>query len=204
MDTDYDYLFKVVVIGDAGVGKTCVVKRYCDGGFSDTGIPTIGVDFSIKTLKIGPKTLKFQIWDTAGQERFRTITHSYYRSADAVIIVYDITSHESFQSINMWLQEIQRYCGVSVFKVLIGNKSDKLESRQVQKEDGTAVAEKDNMPFFETSAKENSGIDQLFHNLGEQLLAQQVGKLKPGGLERGNVLKGETVSVTGEKSWGCC
>eukprot|EP01083_Nonionella_stella_P172877 594594_1 len=106
---EYDYLLKVVMVGDSGVGKSSLLKRFANRDFTGDYISTIGVDFEIKTLEIDGKTVKLQIWDTAGQERFRTITSSYYRGAHGIIIVYDITDKESFDNVRQWLFEIDRY-----------------------------------------------------------------------------------------------
>ena len=119
---DYDYLFKLVLIGDTGVGKSCLLLRFADDAFTESYISTIGVDFRFRTVKIENKTFKLQIWDTAGQERFRTITSAYYRGADGIIMVYDVTDRESFDHIQDWLHEVNRYATEGTCKLLIGNK----------------------------------------------------------------------------------
>ena len=124
MGSEYDYLFKILLIGDSGVGKSSVLGRFVDKVFTDTYISTIGVDFKIRTLNIDGKAVKLQIWDTAGQERFRTITTSYYRGVHAVILVYDVTDILSFNNISNWLKEVQRYAPDNAIKLLIGNKCD--------------------------------------------------------------------------------
>ncbi|KAK8374984.1 hypothetical protein O3P69_010971 [Scylla paramamosain] len=118
-DDEFDYLFKVVVIGDCGVGKTCVVQRFKSGNYVERHGNTIGVDFSMKSLIVDRKKVKLQIWDTAGQERFRTITQSYYRSANGVVIVYDITKRSSFLSVQRWMEEVRRYTHQHVAIILI-------------------------------------------------------------------------------------
>ncbi|XP_022086232.1 ras-related protein Rab-30-like isoform X2 [Acanthaster planci] len=117
---DYKYLFKVVLIGNAGVGKTCLVRRFTQGLFPPGQGATIGVDFMIKTVEIGGEKVKLQIWDTAGQERFRSITQSYYHSADALVLVFDVTSTESFNALPSWLKEVEQYASPKVISVLVG------------------------------------------------------------------------------------
>ena len=137
MGNEFDYLFKLLLIGDSSVGKSCFLLRFSDDSYVDSYISTIGVDFKIRTLEMDGKTIKLQIWDTAGQERFRTITSSYYRGAHGIIIVYDITDMESFNNVKQWLSEIDKYANDSVRKLLVGNKCDLAESRVVD----TAVAQ---------------------------------------------------------------
>lgn len=131
---EYDYLFKLLLIGDSSVGKSCLLLRFADDSYVDTYISTIGVDFKIRTIDLDGKTVKLQIWDTAGQERFRTITSSYYRGAHGIIIVYDVTDMESFNNIKQWLSEIDRYASDNVCKLLVGNKCDLVDSKVVDTE----------------------------------------------------------------------
>ena len=109
MNSEYDYLFKLLLIGDSGVGKSCLLLRFADDTYTESYISTIGVDFKIRTIELDGKTIKLQIWDTAGQERFRTITSSYYRGAHGIIVVFDVTDQESFNNVKQWLHEIDRY-----------------------------------------------------------------------------------------------
>ena len=117
MNPEYDYLFKLLLIGDSGVGKSCLLLRFADDTYSESYISTIGVDFKIRTIEHDGKTIKLQIWDTAGQERFRTITSSYYRGAHGIIVVYDVTDQDSFDNVKQWLQEIERYASENVKKL---------------------------------------------------------------------------------------
>ncbi|XP_043310255.1 ras-related protein Rab-43-like [Cervus canadensis] len=118
-DEQYDFLFKLVLVGDASVGKTCVVQRFKTGAFSERQGSTIGVDFTMKTLEIQGQRVKLQIWDTAGQERFRTITQSYYRSANGAILAYDITKRSSFLSVPHWIEDVRKYAGSNIVQLLI-------------------------------------------------------------------------------------
>ncbi|XP_009404831.2 ras-related protein RIC1-like [Musa acuminata AAA Group] len=162
MNNEYDYLFKLLLIGDSSVGKSCLLIRFADDSYVDSYISTIGVDFKIRTVELDGKTIKLQIWDTAGQERFRTITSSYYRGAHGIIIVYDITEMESFNNIKQWLSEIDRYASDSVCKLLVGNKCDLVEDRVVETEKAKAFADSLGIPFIETSAKDSINVEKAF------------------------------------------
>ncbi|CAN1259167.1 Ras-related protein RABD2b [Linum perenne] len=146
MNSEYDYLFKLLLIGDSGVGKSCLLLRFADDSYLDSYISTIGVDFKIRTVEQDGKTIKLQIWDTAGQERFRTITSSYYRGAHGIIVVYDVTDLESFNNVKQWLSEIDRYASENVNKLLVGN----------------AFADEIGIPFMETSAKNAANVEDAF------------------------------------------
>ncbi|KAL6998708.1 Ras-related protein RABD2a [Sarracenia purpurea var. burkii] len=157
-----DYLFKLLLIGDSGVGKSCLLLRFADDSYLDSYISTIGVDFKIRTVEQDGKTIKLQIWDTAGQERFRTITSSYYRGAHGIIIVYDITDPESFNNVKQWLSEIDRYATENVNKLLVGNKCDLDANRAVSYETAKAFADEIGIAFMEASAKDAINVEQAF------------------------------------------
>ncbi|QCE12509.1 Rab family [Vigna unguiculata] len=162
MNPEYDYLFKLLLIGDSGVGKSCLLLRFADDSYIESYISTIGVDFKIRTVEQDGKTIKLQIWDTAGQERFRTITSSYYRGAHGIIIVYDVTDEDSFNNVKQWLSEIDRYASDSVNKLLVGNKCDLADNRAVSYDTAKAFADEIGIPFMETSAKDATNVEQAF------------------------------------------
>ncbi|CAG9804313.1 ras-related protein Rab-35 [Chironomus tepperi] len=169
MARDYDHLFKLLIIGDSGVGKSSLLIRFSDNTFSGSYITTIGVDFKIRTVVIGGERVKLQIWDTAGQERFRTITNTYYRGTHGVIVVYDVTNGESFANVKRWLQEIDSNCEV-VNKVLVGNKNDDPQRKVVLTEDAQRFANQMGIQLFETSAKDNLNVEEMFLAITEKVL----------------------------------
>ena len=196
---EYDHLFKVIIIGDSGVGKSSLMSRFADDLYSESYISTIGVDFKIRTLTIDGKVIKMQIWDTAGQERFRTITSSYYRGSHGVMVVYDITDAESFESVkNMWLSEIAKSAGDDVCKFLVGNKCDLTGRRAVARETAEAFAEERGIHFFETSAKTSTNVDDAFR-------AMASGAMERRGQQQLHRLRGETVDLRYRESrQKCC
>nr|POF17681.1 gtp-binding protein ypt1 [Quercus suber] len=165
----YDYLFKLLLIGDSGVGKSCLLLRFADDTYTESYISTIGVDFKIRTIELDGKTVKLQIWDTAGQERFRTITSSYYRGAHGICVVYDVTDMDSFNNVKQWLQEIDRYATEGVNKLLVGNKSDMTDKKVVEYTVAKEFADSLGIPFLETSAKNASNVEQAFLTMARQI-----------------------------------
>jgi small GTP-binding protein len=161
---DCDYLFKIIAIGDSGVGKSSLITQYVDNIFTDSYISTIGVDFKIKTIEHLGKTIKLQIWDTAGQERFRTITTSYYRGANGIIIVFDKTNKQTFLNIDKWLDEVKYHSKENVKIILIGNKSD-LPDIEVTEKEIIDFCKNNNMCYIETSAKTGNNVDNIFEKL---------------------------------------
>ncbi|KAI0738018.1 GTP-binding protein ypt1 [Daedaleopsis nitida] len=161
MPDGYDYLFKLLLIGDSGVGKSCLLLRFAEDSFTDSYLSTIGVDFKIRTIELEGKTVKLQIWDTAGQERFRTIAAAYYRGAHGIIMVYDVTEAETFSNVKGWMQEIERYASEDVKKLIIGNKSDLVE-RKVVEYSTAKFADTLSIPFIETSAKNSTNVEEAF------------------------------------------
>jgi len=165
----YDFLIKLLLIGDSAVGKSCLLLRFCDDAWTPSFITTIGIDFKIRTIELDGKRIKLQIWDTAGQERFRTITTAYYRGAMGILLVYDITNRLSFENIRGWNNNIEQHASDGVNKILIGNKSDWTDKRMVTSEEGQALADELGMKFFETSAKMNEGVEQAFFTLARDI-----------------------------------
>jgi len=150
------------LIGDSGVGKSCLLARFTDSTFTVAFINTIGIDFRIKTFDLDGKRIKLQIWDTAGQERFRTITTAYYRGAMGVLLIYDTTHEQSFKNVNEWMHTVDRNASTNIIKVLIGNKCDMVEDKVVDTSIGKALAEKLGALFLETSAKTNLNVEEAF------------------------------------------
>ncbi|XP_010893447.1 ras-related protein Rab-19 [Esox lucius] len=172
-DDSFDFLFKIILIGDSNVGKTCVVQSFKSGQFSEKQQNTIGVDFTVRTLDIEGKKIKMQVWDTAGQERFRTITQSYYRSAHGAMIAYDITRRSTFESVPHWIREVELYGAANVVLCLIGNKSDMESERRVLFQEACSMAEERGiLAALETSAKENQNVDDAFMMMARELLAR--------------------------------
>ncbi|EDW65844.1 ras-related protein Rab-35 [Drosophila novamexicana] len=169
MARHFDHMFKLLIIGDSGVGKSSLLIRFSDDTFSGSYITTIGVDFKIRTVVIDGLRVKLQIWDTAGQERFRTITSTYYRGTHGVIIVYDVTNGDSFANVRRWLEEIQNNCDV-VNKVLVGNKNDDPDRKVVITEDAQRFARQMDIELFETSAKDNLNVEDMFLSITRQVL----------------------------------
>jgi len=166
---DYDHLFKLLIIGDSGVGKSSLLVRFADNHFSGNYITTIGVDFKIRTIELGGERVKLQIWDTAGQERFRTITSTYYRGTHGVIVVYDVSSGESFANVKRWLHEIDANCDV-VNRILVGNKNDDPDRKVVLTEDARRFADQMGIQLFETSAKDNINVEEMFRSVTSLVL----------------------------------
>ncbi|KAM6202236.1 ras-related protein Rab-19 [Rhynchocyon petersi] len=172
-EENFDYLFKIILIGDSNVGKTCVVQHFQSGIYTEAQQNTIGVDFTVRSLEIEGKKVKMQVWDTAGQERFRTITQSYYRSAHAAVIAYDLTRRATFESVPHWIHEVEKYGAANLVIMLIGNKADLWDQRQVLFEDACTLAEKHGLlAVLETSAKESRNIDEVFLLMAKELMVR--------------------------------
>lgn len=200
--TEYDYLFKLLLIGDSGVGKSCLLLRFADHTYTESYISTIGVDFKIRTIDLDGKTIKLQIWDTAGQERFRTITSSYYRGAHGIIVVYDVTDMESFNNVKQWLAEIERYACEGVNKLLVGNKCDLVQKKVVDYEMAKAFADSLDIPFLETSAKNATNVEKAFLTMAAEIKNRIANQPQVKAPAKGNVVvSGEQVSSNGG---GCC
>jgi small GTP-binding protein len=170
----YNYIFKIILIGNSNVGKSSILKRYIQKVFDDNYSCTIGVDFFMKSITIGEKTIKLQLWDTAGTEKFRSITTGYYRGANAALVVFDLTSKKSFTALNEWIQNYYKYSNPDSVKnvVIIGNKCDLTESREVKEEEINDFIKDNNITYFETSAKDGKNIDECFNHMAQKLIEQ--------------------------------
>ena len=170
----YDDLFKLVIIGDSGVGKSSILLRFADDTFTDNYYSTIGVDFRFKCVDIGERKCKLQIWDTAGQERFKTVTSAYYRGADGIIIVFDQTDRESFNNVQNWIDDISKYSTEEPAKLIIANKDDiPNERKSVKMEDISELEKKTGLEVIKTSAKTGENIDYAFKKLTQKLLLER-------------------------------
>ncbi len=205
MNNDYDYLFKILLIGNSGVGKSSLLLRFADDTFTGNFMPTIGVDFKIRTLDVKGKTIKLQIWDTAGQERFKTITSSYYKGAHGIIVVYDVTDKESFKNIDSWMNEIEKHASDNVSKIMCGNKSDLEDSRQVSTDEGKELADTYNIRFIESSAKDNSNVEEAFTLMTKEIKSRVVHTEAKGPIQtQGKRLTQKSKSMGKKKKGGCC
>jgi len=202
--SEYDYLFKLLLIGDSGVGKSCLLLRFADDTYTESYISTIGVDFKIRTIELEGKTVKLQIWDTAGQERFRTITSSYYRGAHGIIVVYDVTDNDTFTNVKQWLQEIDRYASEGVNKLLVGNKSDLTSKKVVEYAVAKEFSDQLTIPFLETSAKNATNVEQAFLTMAKQIKDRMGSTSTPaGGAGKSSVITpGQNVQQ--QQAGGCC
>ena len=165
----YNYLFRYIIIGSTAVGKSQIIKRFTTDTFNEKYGATIGVEYDEKNIEIEGKITRIQIWDTAGQERFKSITRGYYKNCVCAIIVYDITSRESFNDITNWIKDCKNYSPKTVLMALIGNKCDLEENRLISTEEGQQLADKNEITFYETSAKEGTNIKEIFQKTGEKI-----------------------------------
>jgi len=200
-DNPFDMQIKLLMIGDSGVGKTCLLLRYANDSFSPTFITTIGIDFKIKNINLDGKRIKLQIWDTAGQERFRTITTSYFRGAQGILLVYDVTDRQTFISIRNWVAQIQMHADVNVNKILIGNKCDMQDLRQVSHEEGESLAKEYNIHFFETSAKNDTNVEKSFLTIATDVKERL---MTDGGSDRPDDRRRLQEPAAGGKGKKCC
>ncbi|XP_057721003.1 ras-related protein RABE1d-like [Arachis stenosperma] len=207
---DYDYLIKLLLIGDSGVGKSCLLLRFTDDTFTTSFITTIGIDFKIRTVELDGKRIKLQIWDTAGQERFRTITSAYYRGAMGILLVYDITDESSFENIRNWIRNIEEHASDNVNRILVGNKADMDESKRVvPTSKGQALANEYGIKFFETSAKTNLNVEKIFLSISREVkhrLSDRGPKPEPQTVKIGKheQTRGSTASATVSHIPACC
>ncbi len=191
-------------MGNSNVGKSSLFLRFVDDIWNDTFVPTIGVDFKIKTFDIDEKKIKMQIWDTAGQERFKNIIASYYRGAHGILLIYDVTDKDSFKNLSNWIIEIEKNSSKQVLKVLIGNKTDLEDKRVVTYNQGKEFADTYGLKYIETSAKKNLNVNEAFETLGRELIIaseeKKITKQKQN--KKITVAKAQDLNV--EKKNGCC
>lgn len=188
---DCDYLFKIVMIGDSGVGKTNIMTKFSRNIFSQTSKATIGVDFASRSISIDDKHIKIQIWDTAGQERYRAITSSYYRNSSGIMLVYDITNENTFEHCTKWLTELRGNIGITIPILLIGNKNDIVYQRTVGEDKAKDFAKSNNLMFMETSALDGTNIDAAFNILAKHIYDATVKAIEEekSGLKAEDILK---------------
>ncbi|XP_038058470.1 ras-related protein Rab-13-like [Patiria miniata] len=177
-DVQADLTFKILVLGDSNVGKTCLACRFCEnnfvgGGSSRASVPTLGLDFRQRVVTLDGTRIQLQIWDTAGQERYRTLTTAYYRGAMGILVLFDITNETSFNHITSWLENISQNASADVCKVLVGNKCDEEDRRKVPTMRAINLASAFDLLFYETSAKNSVNVEPAFMALVKQMLTKQ-------------------------------
>jgi len=198
----FSVFFKILLIGDLGVGKSCVILRYVEGDFPGNIMSSIGVDFKTKQIDLDDRLIKLQIWDTAGHEKFRTITTSYYKSAHAIIILYDITQKASFDHIRNWITEIDKFGKQGVLKVIVGNKLDMENNRKITKEAAENLALKYGIKLWEVSAKDNTNIEEMFLDTIKTLLEKNSKIISEGSSMATNIKLNK--NVKNKKNKKCC
>ena len=189
---EYDYIFKVVLIGDSGVGKSNLLSRFTRNEFNLESKSTIGVEFATRSVQVDGKSIKAQIWDTAGQERYRAITTAYYRGAVGALVVYDIAKHLTFENVERWLKELKDHTDQKVVTMLVGNKSDLRHLRAVTTEEAKALADKFDLSFIETSALDSTNVETAFQNILteiHQLVSQNQLRDPNGGIDENNLVR---------------
>ncbi|CAG9320154.1 unnamed protein product [Blepharisma stoltei] len=206
----YFYLFKMIIIGDTGVGKSCLLLQFTDQKFRNDHDLTIGVEFGSRTIHLGEKDIKLQVWDTAGSESFRSITRSYYRGAAGALLVYDITRRDSFQHLDFWLRDTRENGFSNMAIVLVGNKTDLDSKRAVSKQEAQKFARENGMSYIETSAKDGNNIDSSFVEIAKAILI----KVQDGSINLNNENCGVRVGppsvparnriIVAKKKSGCC
>ncbi|OIR57958.1 MAG: GTPase Rab11/YPT3, small G protein superfamily [Amphiamblys sp. WSBS2006] len=205
---EYDYLFKMVLVGDSGVGKTNLLSRFTRDEFTMDSKSTIGVEFATKTVKVGDKTVKAQIWDTAGQERYRAITSAYYRGAVGALVVYDITSEESFKNVDLWLRELRDNADSEIAVMLVGNKSDQRHLREVDTDRALEYAREKELFFIEASALDAVNVDKAFGRILEERYNILCARQASGAEESAETIQSSGIAIGIEKktktaNW-CC
>ncbi|XP_057493041.1 ras-related protein RABA2a-like [Actinidia eriantha] len=200
-DEEYDYLFKVVLIGDSGVGKSNLLSRFTRNEFCLESKSTIGVEFATRTLEVEGRTVKAQIWDTAGQERYRAITSAYYRGALGALLVYDVTKPTTFENVSRWLKELRDHADSNIVIMLVGNKTDLKHLRAVATEDAQGFAETEGLSFIETSALEAINVEKAFQMILSEIYRIISKKsLASGDSAPASIKEGKTLVVGGPET----
>ena len=200
-----DFKLKIVVVGDSGVGKTNLIHRFISNSFSESSKATVGVEFSSKSYKINEHIFKIELWDTAGQERYKSITAVYYKGAKGALIVYDTTLKESFNNIDKWMEEIKDKTSNDIKLMIIGNKIDLKEFREVDIEEGINKAKTFGLPIMETSALDSTNVKEAFNDLLKEIYKDMAKKFKIGQGETGGDNNGMQLNTNNEnKKSGCC
>jgi len=198
-----DFVLKVIMVGDSGVGKSCLLKSFMGDPFEQGYTSTIGVDFEIKPVIIDGKTVNLQIWDTAGQERFRTITTSYYRSADAILLVFDVTEKSSFKNLEVWMEDIRSYAKPNVDIMLIGNKIDVDKPRAVDFQTAKQYADDNHFLYIETSAKKLVNVEKAFLSLTAAAVSRRLGPKTSSAGDKPPLTVGADTKKDGDSQCAC-
>ena len=193
-----EIVYKVLLLGDSSVGKTCFLLRYCDKSFQDVHLSTIGLDYRLKSMTLkNNKNIKLQIWDTAGQDRFRAITKNYYKGANGIILIYDVTNMQTYENVKNWISQIKEEASPNVIIYLVGNKIDvPVEQRLIKAEDGQKIADEFNLPFKEASAKDGTNVNEIFQELLEEIDEKYAKIEVPKGERKNQLFTGKK-----KKSW---
>ncbi|XP_017346709.1 ras-related protein Rab-3A [Ictalurus punctatus] len=202
VDQNFDYMFKILIIGNSSVGKTSFLFRYADDSFTPAFVSTVGIDFKVKTIYRNDKRIKLQIWDTAGQERYRTITTAYYRGAMGFILMYDITNEESFSAVQDWSTQIKTYSWENAQVLLVGNKCDLEEERVITLDRGRELSQQLGLGFLEASAKANVNVKQTFECLVDVICERM--KESPDTLTNSSVPQGADLNNHPQRSHKDC
>jgi small GTP-binding protein len=205
LDIEYDYLYKLILVGDSYVGKTNILSKYIKDEFNLNTKSTVGVEFGTKILKIEDKIIKAQIWDTAGQERYKSITSTYYKGAKGAFIVYDITNRLTFESVDKWIQDLNLNSDKNITLLLIGNKKDLADKREVTTEEGEEKAKSFGLAFLETSALTGENIDKVFDYILKEVFTKiTIEKKNSGEIDYINIGKNIEINDQTEKTSTCC
>lgn len=200
---NYDSMMKILLVGDSGVGKSCLLVRFVEDRFNPSFITTIGIDFKIKTVDLNGKKVKLQLWDTAGQERFRTITTAYYRGAMGIIMVYDVTDERTFNNIKQWYKTVTEHSNEDAQILLVGNKSD-MDTRVISYEQGESLASELNIPFMESSAKDDSNVKEVFFSLAKSIQKKLGSNAMQTDSNNGGINIKSNNHTEGNNKSGCC